>query len=156
MIHSYSYYNNTLKPLKLIVLAVALLFDLIGFFLIPSAVLMPKLFFVIITSYVFWLGLRISTIYYSYTIYYQYYKGELKITKRYYRKEIELLKINKEDIVNIKPFENDELCDQKIYIKSCIYPVYVVELQNGKKYRLCLDNTMYSALICEEKYDLFR
>ena len=82
--------NNKLKPLQLILLAVALLFDLIGLFMIPSAILVPKYWFIIIGSFLFWLCVRISTIYYTYSLTYMYYKEHLIIKKTYYRKEYSL------------------------------------------------------------------
>ena len=155
MIHTYTLSNNKLKPLQLILLAVALLFDLIGLFMIPSAILVPKYWFLIIGSFLFWLCVRISTIYYTYSLTYMYYKEHLIIKKIYYRKEYVLLDINKKDIKNIYESSKEDNI-QNFCLKSCVYPSYVVELQNGKKYLINMDNTLFSALTCEEKYDLFR
>ena len=103
----------------------------------------------------FWLCVRISTIYYTYSLTYIYYKEHLIIKKIYYRKEYVLLDINKKDIKNVYESSNEDNI-QNFCLKSCVYPSYVVELQNGKKYLINMDNTLFSALTCEEKYDLFR
>lgn len=155
MRHNYCYHNNKLKPLVLIILGLAFLVDLINIFLIATAILFPIVFLYIALDYLFFLALRVSTIYMTYKIEYTYYKGELNVTKTYFRKPYVFLSIKKSEIKDITLY-NGEQNIKSLYSKTCLYDKYLVELSNGDKYILNLDDVLYSALTCEDKYDLFR
>ena len=87
MRHSYSYENKKYNVLRLILLAIALLSDLVNIFMIPSAIFKPITFLYIALIFLGFLMVRISTIYMTYKVEYSYYKGVLKVTKTFYRKE---------------------------------------------------------------------
>ena len=154
MRHSYSYENKALNPLRLTILALGLLLDFVLIFFIPSAIIVPINFLWMALAFLGMLCVRISTIYMTYSIEYAYYKEELTVSKTYYRKPYVFVKINKSDIKNIEIYNGvDEA--KKMYTKTCVYPLYLLTTNEGK-YVLALDDTMYAALTCEDKYDLFR
>ena len=156
MRHSYTYENKRLNPLRLTILAIALVADLVNIFMIPSAIFNPIVFLYIFLVFIGLLALRISTIYMTYTVEYSYYKGELKVDVIFYRKSITVVTVKKEDITSITPYNGEEIEAKQIYSKTCIHDRYVVDTKQGVKYILSLDDTMYAALTCEDKYDLFR
>ena len=154
MRHSYSYENKALNPLRLTILALGLLLDFVLIFFIPSAIIVPINFLWMALAFLGMLCVRISTIYMTYSIEYAYYNRELTVSKTYYRKPYVFVKINKSDILNIEIYNGvDEA--KKMYTKTCVHPLYLVTTNEGK-YVLALDDTMYAALTCEDKYDLFR
>lgn len=154
MRHSYSYENKALNPLRLTILALGLLLDFVLIFFIPSAIIIPINFLWMALAFLGMLCVRISTIYMTYSIEYAYYNRELIVSKTYYRKPYVFVKINKSDIKNIEIYNGiDEA--KKMYTKTCVHPLYLVTTNEGK-YVLALDDTMYAALTCEDKYDLFR
>ena len=156
MRHSYSYENKKYNVLRLILLAVALLSDLVNIFMIPSAIFNPITFLYIALIFIGFLMVRISTIYMTYRVEYSYYKGVLSITKTFYRKAFAFIDIKKEDIKSISLY-NGEVIDAKgVYNETCIYDKYLIETNSNEKYILSLDDTMYAALTCEDEYDLFR
>ena len=65
-------------------------------------------------------------------------------------------RIKKSEIKSISLYNGEDVEAKSIYSKTCIFDKYLVELTNGQKYILSLDDTMYAALTCEENYDLFR
>ncbi len=156
MRHSYKYENNRLNPLKLIILGIAFLADLVNIFMLPSGILNPMMFLYIAIIFLSFLALRISTIYMTYTVEYSYYQGELKVDIIFFRKPYTVISLKKEDIQSIDVYNGEEIEAKSVYNKSCIYDRYVVNTNNGEKYILSLDDTMYAALTCEDKYDLFR
>ncbi len=156
MRHTYSYQNRRLNPLRYLILVSALLVDLVCVFMIATALLFPIVFLYMGLVFLFFLGLRVWTIYMTYTISYSYYKGEFEVTKMYYRKLYTFIKFNKTDIKDIKLYNGEPVKAKKLYDKTCMYDEYLVELNNGELYILNLDDTMYAALTCEDKYDLFR
>ena len=156
MRHSYRYANKRLHILGLVLLAIALLADLVNIFMIPSAIFNPLIFVNIAAIFLAFLLIRIATVYMTYTIEYSYYKGELKVDKIFYRKAYNVITIKKEDILSIDKFNNEEVEAKRLYDKTCIYDPYLVETKSHEKYILNLDDTMYAALLCEDKYDLFR
>ena len=156
MRHSYTYQNNKLNPLRLTILALALLADLVNIFMIPSAIIDHMYILYIALVFIGFLGLRIATIYMTYQVEYSYYKGVLKVDKIYYRKPITFINVKKSEIKSISLYNGEDVEAKSIYSKTCIFDKYLVELTNGDKYILSLDDTMYAALTCEEEYDLFR
>ncbi len=156
MRHSYKYENKQYNVLRLVLLAIALLADLVNIFMIPSAIFNPIMFLTIALVFLGFLAIRISTIYMTYTIEYSYYKGELKVDKIFYRKAYTVISIKKEDILSIDKYNEQEVEAKRLYDKSCIYDRFLLETKSHEKYILNLDDTMYAALLCEDKYDLFR
>ena len=156
MRHSYSYENKKYNVLRLILLAIALLSDLVNIFMIPSAIFRPITFLYIALIFIGFLMVRIYTIYMTYKVEYSYYKGVLKVTKTFYRKEYLSFEIKKEDIKSISLYNGEVIKANSIYNETCIYDKYLIELNSNEKYILSLDDTMYAALTCEEMYDLFR
>ena len=156
MRHSYTYENKKWNPLRLILLALALLTDLVNIFMIPAAILDHMYILYIALIFIGFLGIRISTIYMTYQVEYSYYKGELKVDKIYYRKPITFINVKKSDIKSINLYNGEDVEAKSIYYATCIYDRYLIELNSGEKYILPLDDTMYAALTCEDKYDLFR
>jgi len=156
MRHSYSYENKQYNVLRLILLGIAFLVDLVNIFMIPSAIIDHIIFLYIALAFIGFLGVRIATIYMTYTVEYSYYKGELKVDKIYYRKSFTFINVKKEDISTIALYNGEEIEAKRLYSKTCIHPLYLVELKNKEKYVLSLDDTMYAVLTCEDKYDLFR
>ena len=156
MRHSYRHENKQLNPLRIFILALALLSDFVNIFMIPSAIIDPFFIVWILCVFVGFLGLRISTIYMTYTIEYSYYKGVLKVDKIFYRKPFTFINVKKSDIKSITLYNGEDVQAKQLYFETCIYDRYLVELNSGEKYILCLDDTMYAALTCEEQYDLFR
>lgn len=155
MRHSYSYENKALNPLRLTILALGLLLDFVLIFFIPSAIIVPINFLWMALAFFGMLCVRISTIYMTYSIEYSYYNGTFKVTKTFYRKPYVFIEINKSDIKNIEEYNGDRQGAKMMYTKTCVHPLYLVTTNNGK-YVLALDDTMYAALTCEDKYDLFR
>ena len=156
MRHSYSYKNNRLNPLRLTILAVALLCDFVNIFMIPTAIFAPIYFLYIALIFIGLLAIRTATIYMTYTVEYSYYKGELKVDKIYYRKSFTFINVKKTDIKSVSIYNGEKIEAKRLYDASCIYDEYLIELFSGEKFILCLDDTMYSALTCEDQYDLFR
>ena len=154
MRHSYSYENKALNPLRLTILALGLLLDFVLIFFIPSAILVPINFLWMTLAFFGMLCVRISTIYMTYSIEYAYYNGKLTVSKTFYRKPYVFIDINKSDIKNIEEYNGIDDA-KKIYTKTCSHPLYLITTNEGK-YVLALDDTMYAALTCEDKYDLFR
>lgn len=155
MRHKYSYQVNKFKPLQLIMLAVAMLIDLVLVFLIPSLFFERKLIFVFIAVIIFNLFFKISTIYLTYTVEYCYYRKKLVVLKRYYRKNIILIELEKDEILSIdKNIQNN---DTKRIVNNynCLYNEYCINTNKGN-FIVNLDDVMYTALTCEDEYDLFR
>ena len=156
MRHSYTYENKALNPLRLTLLAIALLSDLVNIFMIPSAIFAPINFLWIGLVFFGMLAVRISTIYMTYQVEYSYYQGVLKVNKIYYRKPYTFIEIEKSAIQSIEVYNNEDIEAKSLYSKTCVHDKYLLTTKNNEKYVLALDDAMYSALTCEDKYDLFR
>ena len=155
MRHSYSFENKKLNPLRLTILAIALLSDFVCIFMIPSGLFDPIWFLWIALIFIGFLGLRISTIYMTYSIEYSYYKGVLTISKTYYRKSYPIIVIDKSSIQSIEKYNDEDIEAIEVYWATCIHDRYLLTTNNAK-YILSLDDTMYAALTCEDRDDLFR
>ena len=156
MRHSYTYENKTLNPLRLTLLAIAFISDLVNIFMIPSAIFNPINFLWIAIVFLAMLGVRIATVYMTYEIEYSYYQGVLKVNKVFYRKPYVFIEIDKQSIQSIVLYNSEDVEAKRLYSKTCVHPLYLVTTKNNEKYVLALDDTMYAALTCEDKYDLFR
>ena len=156
MRHSYSFENKKLNPIRLTILAIAVLADLVCIFMIPSAIFKPIIFLWIGLVFLGFLGLRISTIYMTYSIEYSYYKGVLSVNKTYYRKSYTIISIDKSSIQSIEKYNLEDVNAIEVYYATCVYDRYLLTTTSGDKYILSLDDTMYAALTTEDKYDLFR
>ena len=156
MRHSYSFENKKLNPIRLTILAIAVLADLVCIFMIPSAIFKPIIFLWIGLVFLGFLGLRISTIYMTYSIEYSYYKGVLSINKTYYRKSYTIISIDKSSIQSIEKYNLEDVNAIEVYYATCVHDRYLLTTTSGDKYILSLDDTMYAALTTEDKYDLFR
>lgn len=156
MRHSYSFENKKLNPIRLTILAIALISDFVCIFMIPSIFFNPIVLLWIALIFIGFLCLRIATVYMTYTIEYSYYKGVLSINKTFFRKAYTIAYINKESILSIEEY-NDEVIDAiVVYFKTCVHKRYILTTNDNQRYILSLDDTMYAALTCEDKYDLFR
>ena len=155
MRHSYSFENKKLNPLRLTILAIALLSDFVCIFMIPSEIFDPIWFLWIALIFIGFLGLRISTIYMTYSIEYSYYNKVLTITKTYYRKSYPIITIEKSSIQSIEKYNDEDVEAIEVYWATCIHDRYLLTTNNAK-YILSLDDTMYAALTCEDRDDLFR
>ena len=156
MRHFYTFENKQYNPLRLIILAIAVLSDLVIIFMIPSGIFKPIMFLYMGLIFIGFLALRISTIYMTYTIEYSYYKGTLNVQVIYYRKAYIKASIEKASIQSIELYNGEEVEALEIYYKTCPYDRYLLTTINGDRYILSLDDTMYAALTCEDKDDLFR
>lgn len=152
---SYSYSVDKLKPLKLVLLTIALLIDLVLVFSIPSIILQPKILYITISVFILNLVLKISTIYLTYNVNYTYFRNKLVVKKTFYRKNYQLLEVDKKDIIAIIPVDENNQAKRIVNNYKCMYNEYCVETTKGN-YILSLSDNLIASLLCEEKYDLFR
>ncbi len=149
MKHRYSLQNNKLKPLKLIILAAALIFDFANFWVFISGIverLLPRVLQAV-GVFLALLLVRICSTFLTCRYDYNFDENKLIVTKVFSYYHPKAVCIDYDKISNIKQYSEEEKSYKPIWLcsKPCHFDLYMIEYQS-KNYVIALDEYGYCML----------